>query len=363
MRNFLFSATDRQDRKVTDNIAAETLSQAKYALELRGFTAIEFLDSELSTDVIDTFSEHVRKNAKKNPEIREIFLYDTSATTYFKVILKKTAISWIAILGLLVWTRSTFSFALFGFSIASVIYLSLPKFFYGNVIDSVFMANHRNARFWIAVTRAFNFISIAKIPNSELDMRLACLDAQAGNIEAALARIAKYSNHPKVSRRVYFGYLYSLHCWAKRYDDALKYLAESIKEGNDFPEELLDHATTLAHRKGETTKAREFIERVLDREANVLITALTPLTQGIIEVQDRNFAQAEFYLREAQRRMGPFSRNQYLIGPQSHLNAFLSIVLKAKGEMDEASRLFRLARPYLEAHRETELLARSSPGY
>jgi hypothetical protein len=53
----------------------------------------------------------------------------------------------------------------------------------------------------------------------------------------------------------------------------------------------------------------------------------------------------------------PF-KNAALVGPMSELNAFLSIVLRTKGETDEADRLFSEAKPFLVAHCETELLAR-----
>lgn len=363
MRTFLFSATDRQGRKVTDNIDAETLSQARYALDLRGFTGIEFLQSELTNDIIDTFDDSVRAEVKKNPDIQEIFSYDSSLTTYFKVMLKLTAILWTPLLIWMVWSRSAFSLTAVGIFAALFLYISLPTALYTLAANSVFMGKRTQACFWIAVIRGFNLISFLKIPKSELDMRRACLDAQAGNVELALSRVAKYARDPKVSRRVYYSYLCILYGWAKQYDEAAKYQAESIREGNDFPEELLDHALTLAYRKGETAKAREFVERALDKEASVLISAFIPLTQGIIEVQDGNIERAEFYLREAHRRMAPFGRNSFLVGSRSLLNAFLSIVLKAKGEMDEAARLFEAARPYLEAHRETELLARSAPGH
>ena len=361
MRTFLFSATGPQGQDVTDNVDAETLSQAKYKLEVRGFTAVEFLQDELSSDITDTFGEDVRTRVQKNPSLQEIFARDSSLTTYFKVMLKLSAIVWVPLALWMALSRSNSSFISFGIFLAISIYFSLPTLFYTLMIDSVFMAKRRQALFWIGVNRSFRYVSFVKVPNSELDMRRASLDAQAGNIGTALARVAKYANDPKVSRRVYLTYLYSLSTAAKQYDEALRYQAQSIGEGNDFPEELLDHALTLA-RKRETAKAREFVERALDKESSLLVSAFIPLTQGIIEVQDENFPRAEFYLREAQRRMDLFRHNTFLLGSRSHLNAFLSIVLKAKGEIDEATRLFELARPYLEAHKETELLARSSPG-
>jgi hypothetical protein len=361
MRTFLFAATGPQGQNVTDNIDAETLSQARYKLELRGFTAVEFLQGELCNDIIDTFGEDVKTRVQKNPSIQEVFARDSSLTTYFKVMLKLSAIVWAPVVLWMAWSRSNFSFISAGILLAIFIYFSVPTVLYTLMINSVFMANRRQALFWIAATRAFGHISFLKIPECELDMRRATLDAQAGNVEMALARVAKYAHDPKVSRRVYLSYLYSLNTAAKQYDEALRYQAQSIGEGNDFPEELLDHALTLA-RKRETAKAREFVERALDKEASLLVSAFIPLTQGIIEVQDGNFPRAEFYLREAQRRMDPFRHNTFLIGSRSLLNAFLSIVLKAKGEIEEATRLFELARPYLEAHKETELLARSSPG-
>jgi len=110
MRTFLFAATGPQGQNVTDNIDAETLSQARYKLELRGFTAVEFLQGELCNDIIDTFGEDVKTRVQKNPSIQEVFARDSSLTTYFKVMLKLSAIVWAPVVLWMAWSRSNFSF-------------------------------------------------------------------------------------------------------------------------------------------------------------------------------------------------------------------------------------------------------------
>ncbi len=359
MPYFLFSATDPHGKPITENVEAGNLSQARYKLELRGHSEIEFLSGELAADVTNMFEDSVAEKLAENPELQAAFLYDTTTIGYLKVMLKLTAIIWVPFTIWVLWSGSTWSYVAFGLFWAAFVYLSLPSILYNKITESVFMARITAARFWIGAARLFNVISIVKLPTSELDHKSACIDAMSGNLPAAMTRLAKYRNDPKVSRRLHLSHLYTVNEYGRDFDEALKYQAMTLKEGNEFPEELVDHAMMLARRKGEVTKARELISTALEKEASVLTAALVPLAQGIVEVEGGNFELAEFYLTNAERKLEPF-RNVGLVGPISELKAFLAIVQRSKGKTDEADRLAAEARPFLVAHREAELLARAT---
>lgn len=356
MPSFLFSAADRADKKIIDKVEAENLSQAKFKLEVQGYSEISFYQSELNHDVLETFDEGAKKHQGQLLKNQVQMQYDTSLWRHFTVLLKMSLVFWIPCILWAVYSGTTLSFWTLGIFAGLFVYFFLPTALYHKLAIAVFMARRREARFWIKVITLFNPISIAKIPKSELAYRTACVEAQEGNLVSALRRIANWRGNPKVSSRMYYTYLYTIHGYAKRYDEVVKYQSASIEDGNEYPEELLDHALTLAWRQNETEKARKLVEMALNKEMSVLSSLFVPLTQGVIEVMEGNFEKAEFYLTDAKRRFEPFSKNDYLIGPRSGLNAFLSIVLRAKGESDEADELLDQARPYLIAHRETELL-------
>ena len=358
MPAFLFSATDNTGKNIIDRVEAENLSQAKYKLEIKGYTEISFYHSELNQDVLETFDESAKKYQGELLKNQVAIQYDTRLWRHFTMLLKISGIFWIALIVWVIYSGSTLSFLTIGLFAGLFVYFFLPTALYHKLVLAVFMARKREARIWIMAARSFNLISIVKIPGSDLDYRAACVDAQQGNLNSALQRIANYRNHPKVTSRMYYTYLYTIHGYAKRYDEVLRYQAASIKEGNEYPEELLDHALTLAWRGSDTEKAREFVQRALEKEMSVMASLFVPLAQGVIEVMEGNLERAEFYLTDAKRRYEPFRKNDYLNPSRSALNAFLSIALRARGEFDEANRLLDEARPYLIAHQETELLAR-----
>jgi hypothetical protein len=357
--SYLFTAQNKDGNSVTERVEAENLSAARYKLEIQGYTCIQFHQSEFSNDIYNLFDEHQIKNAKKHPPKQMIALqYKTGWHYTILNALKATAIFWIPMLMWAIYSQKSlpiFALTIFG---GILLYCIMPALIYHQFITNHFWANSKQVRFWGSVAKLFNLISINKLPEFELDAKLACADAREENLNEGLRRIAKYQNNPKVSKRLLNVSIAGVYTAAKKYDEVLSVRENSLREGNIFPEELIDYAVTLAAHHKKTSQAREVINRVMDMELNVLGKVFLPYCQGIIETEDGNLPKAEFYLRDALNQLKPFEKNSHLDGLRCLVKSFLSISLGNQGDKQEAEQLFREAKPFLIAQKETELLQR-----
>jgi tetratricopeptide (TPR) repeat protein len=272
--------------------------------------------------------------------------------------LKITAFAWVILLLCVYLSQNWIVFAGFGLVVAGFVYVNLPVILYHQLIEAHTWAENKKVRFWANATKLFNLVSFFKIPPIEIDFRLSCAEAREGNLPNALLRMNKYRGDEKVSKRIFGVYYTSIYWHAKEFDKVLEEREKSLREGNSYPEEMLDYAMCLTRRHKRTREAREVLEKVFDKEMNYLALMIIPYCQGVIEVEEGNFSQAEFYLQQAANEVEPFRKNSHLVGLISEIKAFLSITLASRGEKDEALKLFHQARPYLFAHQETELLRR-----
>ncbi len=357
--SFLFSATNKNGKTVTERVEAETLSAAKYKLEIQGYTCIEFFEGEISNDVRNLFTEkQLKLHAKVTPKQQVSAHYKAGIWNSTGKILNAIWLSFLMLSALSFVFKYKFSYLFFLISAVVIIYISIPSLIYQLFITAHFWADSSKVKIWGKTAKVFNRISINKIPEFEIDKGIACAEAREGNINAGLMRMAKYQNDPKVSKRLMNNSFVSIYSAAKNYDEVLKVQEISLREGNIFAEELIDYAVNLTLHHKKTSQAREVINRVFDMELNFLGNIYMPFCQGLVELEEGNTANAEFYLREASKRLKPFDKNTNFVGIRSIVKTILAISLGKRGDREESRKLFQEAKPYLVAHNEDELLQR-----
>jgi hypothetical protein len=358
MSTFLFTAVNRDGKSVTERVEAENLSQARYKLELHNYSEITFYESELSSESDSLFEEKHIKAKQQNLQNQVGYQYDTSLTRYFINLFKASAIYWLLIVGSFLFVQNIITLLILGGSLMVTGYLSIPVIIFNRLNEAHGWGRNGQVRFWSFLAKFFNPVVYVKIPEFEIDSYLSCVDAREGKMEAALQRIKKYEHEPNITKRMFYLKLIRLYSNAGDFDKVLSLLEESLNAGNVYPEELLDYALCLARRHKQTSRAKGVLEKVFDRELTAMANLFIPYCQGIIEVEDGNYSQAEFYLKQASKELEPFEKNTFLIGLKSEVNAFLAMALGNQGEKDEAARLYEEAKPYLLAVRENELLER-----
>src|SRR5215204_1237611 len=358
MNTFLFTGVNRDGKSVTERVEAENLSQARYKLEIHGYSEITFYESELSSDVTNLFDEKQAKNKAKLLKQQVGGQYDTTLRRHFINVVKYTWFWWLILLYLMYKNQDLSTVLWFGGTVLVIGYLTFPSVIFNRLYEAHCWSKNGAVRFWGNLAKFYNRIAFVKIPVFEIDIHLACTDAREGNLAGALRRIAKYQNDPKVSERLYKLALIRIYGNARDFDKVLNLLESSLQEGHIYTEELLDYAICLARRHKQTARAKGVLERVFDTELTAMANLFIPYCQGVIEVEDGNYSQAEFYLKRASKELEPFQKNTFLIGLKSEVKVFLSMALGSRGEKDEAAKLFAEAKPYLVAVKDNELLRR-----
>lgn len=352
MPSFLFSATNANQESVKERVEAENLSQARYKLDLHGYSEITFFESELSRDVDSLFDEKVLKLREKYVDNQVEVQYDSSNW--------KTIRSILVICGALsIWvyySQSWLSYTVLVLAVIGCPHIALPAILFNRFERAHIWAANRRVRHWARVIKLFNLVTPIKIPKVIVDHRLACADAREGNVEAALSRFVKYESDTKVSGRLFNNYMGSIYESARIFDKVLEWREKSIKEGNDFPEEALDLAMGLTRYAKRTEEARQLLENVVDKEPTFLTLIVIPHCRGMIEVEEGNWPQAEFFLRQALKEIKPFEKNRFLDGLRNEVKTYLAVALGHIGNREEAIALYNETKPFLLAHRESELM-------
>ena len=358
MPKFLFTAVDRNGKSITERVEAGNLSQARYKLELNNYSEIAFYESELAHDVNNLFEKKQIENQHKFPKQQVALQYDTTLTSTFLNIFKYTFFWWLILLYNVLTDFSFFTFAWLGGSILVIAYFVLPTIIFNRLYEAHCWNKNKEVRFWSNTGRWFNKIAVVKIPYLELDTHLGCADAREGRVKTAVERIVKYKNDSKVSERLYKMALIRIYGNARDFDKVLCLYEDSFAQGDYNFEELLDYAICLARRHKQTSRARNVLEKFFEYETTVLTKLFALYCQGVIEIEDKNFLQAEFYLQRAVKELEPFSKNSYLVGLRSEVKAFLALALFNNGQTDNAKKLYDEAKPYLIAVNENDLLQR-----
>jgi tetratricopeptide (TPR) repeat protein len=359
---FVYTAANPDGKNVTERIEAENIGQAKYRLEIRGFSEITFHANELRDEILQTFEVKENPLNKVSAEIEnKIKTHNLAESILFAF--KTWAIIWIPLLAWLVYDISNaksywLSLTFFGAFILYFVFLNLPSVFYKMLIDAYEWARWDEVRYWVKIINWYNKISPLAVPAYELDSRLACADAAEGDLENGLRRMKKYENHPKVSRFLYYAKLAIIYEKAKRHDKKLEYQELTVREYPDRTDGYIDYAFTLARDFRDTSKAREVLETISEKEITFMALPFVSFCQGIIEFEDGNLQKAEFDLLRALEKAKPFERAMLFTGVMSELKAYLSLLYGKIGEKDKALDFLQEAKPYLLANKEDELLER-----
>ncbi|HEX8368459.1 MAG TPA: hypothetical protein VF604_07955 [Pyrinomonadaceae bacterium] len=359
---FLYTAANPDGKNVTERIEAENIGQAKYRLEIRGYSEITFHANEVRDEVSLASDETENFLNKVSPVVEKTL----AGRSLLFVILVTSALGAIVWVPLLLWlihdisNGKSFWLSLSAFTgfVLFFVFINLPIVFYRNLIQACEWARWNEVRSYVKIINWYNKINPVAIPAYELDGRLACADAAEGNLESALRRMKKYENDPKVSNYLYYAKMSTVYEKAKRHDKKLEYQELAVREYPERSECYLDCAFTQVRYFRNTAKAREFLEAATQREITSIVQPFVSFCEGVIELEEGNFQKAEFDLLRALKKIKPYEKTGFFTGVISELKAYLSLVYGKTGEYDKAAIFLREAKPYLVANKEDELLER-----
>ena len=365
---FIYTATNNKNQTVTERIEADNTNTARYRLELQDYTGIEFYTDLMAHDTHKLFGNNKYAKQERIPPKNLLECYKENGLWrgLFRSIKTHTFIWLPLMIGLIYNYYQTSAFTIWSYliNVAAVVFLihftriNLPARIFDVIWNASIWAEWDKVRFWVKIANLANKIAVIPIPKFFLDVRLACADAAQGNLDEALLRLNRYKTDEKVTPYNYHVHLAMVYDKAKLYDKVIEEREWIVENGTGESGGLIDYAVTLVLHRKDTAKARELIEQAYEKEITVMARPFALYCKGIIEVEDKNYDKADFYLSEAMNAIAPFSKSQMMIGLTATVKVFQAITMAHKGNREQARKLFESAKPYLLANKKDELIER-----
>ena len=368
MTNYVWSATDKSGNRVVKEIEAATAEDAKYVLLAQGYSNLELNEDEVIGAVLAGFPK--RQNAE-GQEIKvtaaERMKHRDDPTLTFRDVLRKgigpSYLGFLALIFFLVYSgfRCEWGYFLI-YTIALLAWLvfvffaGLQSVFYRKLIKAADWSQWNEVLSLVATLKIIGRFRKVKVPASELTRNRTKALVGLGRLNEGLEEYKKCEGQPDCPDWLYKLFVASLYTTAKQYDKAIEYNLASIA-AKPTSTAWLDLANRYARYKKDPVKARA---AMAEAEKSPLADFTKPFNircRGIIAYLEGDYAAARSDLETAIDLVEKARGRPYRDGHLSVARAYLCCVLARQGDLPTAKKCFALAKKYLIATKEVELLA------
>lgn len=371
MKQYLFSATSPDGRKVHERIVAGNLDQARYALELRQYRDIEFMTDENVADI-----SRANLSGLKLPAVPpELWTAEDEVQSHRRRGLGQKLL-WAAkqhapiFAALAVWALvklhngRPYGLAAWAAFLALPLYglwfirLVLPIAVFQLILEAAVWHDWKRLRRLVGFARVLKKFFTTAIPDKELDIREATSWAAEGRLADGLLLVEKYRGHPDVSDYIYLARLSGVYDAAGQHDRAVALMEEAAAKGPGGVSEWIDVALARIRRKHDAPGARAALEKIEGKEVPALAQAFRLLVEGMIATEERDDLRACEYYRAGLDKLQATAGSPLIQGLIAESRAGMAISLARLGKPDVARKILAKERPLLEARKETALLAK-----
>ncbi|AOS44698.1 hypothetical protein Verru16b_01765 [Lacunisphaera limnophila] len=371
MPDYLFRATDASGNVVEDRLEAATLGQARYMLELRGFSAIEFYSPENVDDIqraslsgtgIDpalpgdgTAGIEIAAHQRKGVAAQLLWALGQHAFIFGPLLLW----NWLSWRG-----DRPFGWGDWLGFVATPLYavvfglMVLPLTIFTIMLEAAVWSDWPKQRRCIRLARLLRTVMRTGIPENELLFREANARAAEGDLAGALAHVAPLRGHPDLAEYLYLGRLSSVYEYAGDFTGQLRCVEEAVALNPDGTDGWIDLAAVRIRQFRDVAGARAALERIADREFPEMVRAVYLLTQGAVAVEAAEPAAAEKALVESQQLLAKFGL-ALIQAFEAELQAYLALARAAQGRGAESRADYARVRPMLLAGKRHTLVARA----
>lgn len=197
------------------------------------------------------------------------------------------------------------------------------------------------------------------VPDFELDVRSACALVGLGRFDEGLALVRAYGNDPDIPLWMYLGRMSELYDLAHRYDEALQCHRDAWEDAPENPTVVMDYALALLKNEADTEQALRLIEEAEAQPKADLLNMLLPLLRGMAALNQGRPEEATGHLRTAERNLRDLARASALARLVLDMaRSYHAVALAALGREREADRLFSVVKPRLVALNYTRMIER-----
>jgi len=368
MANYAWSATDKSGKRVIREIEAATAEDAKFVLQAQGYSNLELKEDEVTSTAVAGFAK--RKNAlgqeiKVTAEQR-LKHRDDPTVTYWDALRKGIGpgvIVFLTVCVLAIYSGLRGHWGYAGLYVAGllgwlgyILFLSLPSVYYRKLLKAADWNRWNEVLSLVARLQLIGRFRSVKVPATELTRNRAQALAGSGRLDEALAEYSQCQGRPDCPPWLYKLFVASLYTLAKRYDKAIEYNLASIAE-KPTPTAWADLANRYARYKRDPIKAHSAMDEAEKSPVPDFAKAFYLRCQGIIAYLEGNYDAAKRDLETAIELVETAKGRPYRDGHLSVTRAYLCCVLAKQGNLAGAKECLALAKEYLVATKEDELLA------
>lgn len=365
MPSFLYEAKDRSGRAQTGRVQAETLSAARYRLQLQGYSDVRFHTDEQSETQARAEGQVRPAGVTPQQELRARRNQGGFPTVLLNAYIGN-AVLWLPLCAWAGWSLyagppysigAWVSFVLAGLSLLFPIWAALPAALYGQLLAA------RSWNRWdevLAISRRIeNYSRWLPLQPALIDAtfsRAAALAAK-GDITEAMVIASGFSTQIQ-PRHVYLGRLNMIYSAARAWNDLAKNQASVVSQSHRGTNEIIDYATTLVWRMNQPSEAAVLLDEVRKSEMSQLAKGYFDFADGLVALARNRHGQADTLLSQAAATLASQGNNPLLEAMIDFVQAHRVLCLAALGRKPEAARLLRSVLPRLKAFGELELTRR-----
>lgn len=368
MPSYTWTAKNKAGEIVVKEIEAETASAAQAVLLARGYSDLVLKEDDVMATARSGFAKRQDFHGNEiKPTAAARLQHMADPTVTFWDVLRKGIKSDPSVLGLVVlvaayeFYRGKAALALVALAcllgwFVYLIWRGLPSVYYRKLIGAADWYQWDEVLSLVKTLDRLGCLGLTRIPSSELTRYRAKAFAGTGQLEKALAEYQQCEGKPDCPTWLYKLFVGSLYTGAKQYDRGIEYNLMSLEE-KATPTGWADLAYRYARYKRDAVKARHALAEANKSPTTDLVRPFHLRCLGVIGYLEGNYPAAQRDLEQAIQLVENVKWRPYKDGHLAISRAYLCCVLAKLGDFSGAKKCLTLARKYLVATKEDDLLA------
>jgi hypothetical protein len=366
---FVFMATDANGKRRYVEASGDSVSAARYRLEVQGFTQIEIvkdgmnaqIDAVLPTDAWEgmTLQEKIEFQRKcEGPEANRFLLWQFLKTD--GLVMAGLALwVWFAAQSNRPWGRSSIVayVCAVGF-VVLMIRIRIPGRLYNRLLEARTWHRWDEVERIVARLRSVRWFTGSMVPEYELLFSEARMLAGRGDLPAALGKVHPLESDPSFAPALYYGLLGSVYDCANDSAGRVAASEKALALDPKSPTARIDLAFPLALHLRDRERARAVLQELDPADLVPMARPYLDLICGVMALDDGKNLEAESFLRNAAEAWKAFEGNPLAKSLSWLIGGYHAVALRRLGRTEEAEAKFAEARPFLEATREFSVLHR-----
>lgn len=365
---YTWSGRDKSGQRVIREIQADTSQQAKDILVAEGYSDLELKEDEVASVARAGFrNDNTFLGEPINVTAEDRLKHRDSPTLTLWDVLKNnigTNLVWLLIItafaALQIYQKHYFSLVLLALGVclflAFLLFMGLPSVYYKKLILAVDWERWDEVLSLVDKLTTIGRFSFVKIPFSELTRHRAKALVGKGRLQDGLAEYSKCEGRPDCPPWLYKLFVAGLYNIAKQYDKAIEFNLMAIQEKSSSTA-WADLAYRYARYKRDPARAREAEAEADKTPSSDVAKPFRARCRGVIAYLEGDYATARSELENAIQMTVNVKWRPFKDGHLAISRAYLCCVLAKQGDLPAAKENLDLARKYLEATKENELIA------